>query len=73
MGRDRWRLDRRAVVYVLIGMVVYAACSWAANTTVIPGLPSLRPGIVVPIFCGALFGPIGGFVVGAAGLVSGIC
>jgi energy-coupling factor transport system substrate-specific component len=66
-GRDNWRLDRRAVRSVLIGTVVYAVFSWAANTMVIPGLPSLRPGIVIPILCGALFGPIEGFVVGAAG------
>jgi energy-coupling factor transport system substrate-specific component len=68
---DVRRIDGRSLIYIAISAVLYAVLSWAANAIDIPGFPSLRPGIVIPIVSGALFGPIAGFVVGAAGRGAG--
>jgi energy-coupling factor transport system substrate-specific component len=67
--RTLWRVDTRVVVYMAIGAALYAALNLITNRIVIPGAQnvSLRPGIVIPIVFGVLFGPIVGFFVGAVG------
>jgi energy-coupling factor transport system substrate-specific component len=66
---DLWKVTTRAVVYMAIGAALYAAFNLVTNRIVIPGAQnvSLRPGIVIPIFFGVLFGPIVGFFVGLVG------
>ena len=66
-SRNIWRLDRQTLIWPFIASVLYALVTWATNVIVAPGLPSLRPGSVIPILSGVLFGPIAGFVVGVAG------
>lgn len=64
-----WRLSTRAVVYMAIGAALYAVLNLITNTWVIPGAQnvSVRPGAVIPIFFGVLFGPIVGFFTGFVG------
>jgi energy-coupling factor transport system substrate-specific component len=52
-----------------IGAALYAVLNLISNGWLIPGTQnvSLRPGIVIPIFFGVLFGPIVGFFTGFIG------
>ncbi len=67
--RQIWRLDRQAVGYTAMGTALYAAFSLVPNPVDLPGAHNLnfRPGVVVPILFGVLFGPIVGFLVGTVG------
>lgn len=67
--QDLWKLSTRSVVYMAIGAALYAVLNLISNTWLIPGTSnvSIRPGAVIPIFFGVLFGPIVGFFVGFVG------
>jgi energy-coupling factor transport system substrate-specific component len=63
---------RRAINQIgvmTIGSVLYAAAIYLTAILNIPGSDNvqLRPGVAIPILCGALFGPTAGFVTGFAG------
>ena len=65
--RPHWA---RRMLYALLGTLLYAGTSWvtsfaAAGSAVIGG--NLRPGVAIPLFCGFVFGPFTGFVVGFCG------
>ncbi len=55
------------------GSVLYGVLSWIFNIIPVPAISLLvlRPVVVVPVFCGLVYGPATGFVVGAAGTVLG--
>jgi len=57
----------RKLVYVAAGSVAYAAVNLLTEHLGFLGLEAVRPGIVVPVLCGLLFGPIVGFAVGFLG------
>jgi energy-coupling factor transport system substrate-specific component len=63
---------RRAInqiAVMAIGSVLYAAAIYLTAILNIPGSDNvqLRPGVAIPILCGALFGPAAGFVTGFVG------
>jgi energy-coupling factor transport system substrate-specific component len=62
-----WLLRHFSVM--VIGSVLYAFAIYLTALLDIPGADNvqLRPGIVIPILCGAFFGPAAGFVSGFAG------
>ncbi|GCE15596.1 ECF transporter S component [Tengunoibacter tsumagoiensis] len=64
-----WKVGVRQVVYMALGAALYAGLSVATNVLQLPsiGRVSLRPGIVIPLFFGAVFGPIVGFFTGLVG------
>lgn len=70
-----WGIGVRQVVYIALGIALYALLSILFNLIQLPnaagGAISLRPGIVIPIFFGAAFGPVVGFLVGGVGNVLG--
>jgi energy-coupling factor transport system substrate-specific component len=57
----------RKLLYVAAGSAVYAAANVLTEHLSFPGVQVVRPGIAVPVFCGVLFGPIVGFLVGFLG------
>jgi energy-coupling factor transport system substrate-specific component len=57
----------RKLFYIVAGSVAYAAVNVLTEHLSFLGLQAARPGIVVPILCGLLFGPIVGFGVGFLG------
>jgi energy-coupling factor transport system substrate-specific component len=54
---------------LLVGSFLYAFTIFLTAILNIPGSDNvqLRPGVAIPILCGALFGPAAGFVTGFAG------
>lgn len=64
-----WKVGVRQVVYMALGAALYAGLSIATNVLQLPsiGRVSLRPGIVIPLFFGAVFGPIVGLFTGLVG------
>ncbi|GCE28554.1 hypothetical protein KDA_40380 [Dictyobacter alpinus] len=64
-----WKIGVRQVVYMALGAALYAGLSIATNVLQLPsiGRVSLRPGIVIPLFFGAVFGPIVGLFTGLVG------
>jgi len=67
----RW-LSRRTInslIASIAGACLYAASIYLTSIIDIPGSDNvqLRPGVVIPIVCGALFGPVAGFVSGFLG------
>jgi energy-coupling factor transport system substrate-specific component len=70
-----WGIGVRQVVYIALGIALYAILSIIFNLIQLPnaagGAVSLRPGIVIPLFFGAFFGPVVGFLVGGVGNVLG--
>jgi energy-coupling factor transport system substrate-specific component len=73
-----WGVGVRQVVYMALGAALYGGLSVLTNTLQLPsaGNVSFRPGIVIPIFFGAVFGPWVGLFSGGIGnflgdLVSG--
>lgn len=64
-----WGVGVRQVVYMALGAALYAALSIPTNLIPVPsaGNVSLRPAIVIPLFFGAVFGPVVGFFTGAIG------
>jgi energy-coupling factor transport system substrate-specific component len=70
-----WSVDVRRVVYMALGIALYAILSIIFNLVQLPnaggGAIALRPGIVVPLFFGVVFGPIVGLFVGGIGNILG--
>lgn len=64
-----WRHWAPPVLAALIGSCLYALSIYLTAVVDIPGSDNvqLRPGVVIPIVTGALFGPLAGFVSGCAG------
>lgn len=64
-----WKVGVAQVVYMALGAALYAGLSIATNFIQLPsiGRVSLRPAIVIPLFFGAVFGPIVGFFTGLVG------
>jgi uncharacterized membrane protein len=66
-----WTVGTREVVYMGIGAALYGVLSWLFNGSVfaVPSVSqvALRPGIVIPILFGYLFGPVVGFFTGVVG------
>jgi energy-coupling factor transport system substrate-specific component len=65
-------MSQRAVtilVISIIGSCLYAVSIYVTSIIDIPGSDNvqLRPGVVIPIICGALFGPVAGFTSGFVG------
>lgn len=57
----------RQVVFAALGAALYAGASLATNSLTIGNNISLRPGIVIPVFFGAVFGPFVGLFSGLVG------
>ncbi len=66
-----WNIGVRQVVYMALGIALYAILNIIFNLVQLPnaggGAIALRPGIVIPLFFGAVFGPIVGLFVGGVG------
>lgn len=70
-----WSVDVRRVVYMALGIALYAILNIIFNLVQLPnaggGAIALRPGIVIPLFFGVVFGPIVGLFVGGVGNIIG--
>jgi energy-coupling factor transport system substrate-specific component len=68
-----WSVGTREVVYMAIGAALYGLFSWATSGLRIPGPfnSSVRPGVAIPLFFGAAFGPVVGFFTGFVGNIIG--
>jgi len=64
-----WGIGVRQIVFMALGAALYAGVSYATNSLQLPGASnvSLRPGIVIPVFFGAVFGPWVGLFTGGVG------
>jgi energy-coupling factor transport system substrate-specific component len=64
-----WSVGTRQVVYMAIGAALYAVFAWVTSGLRIPGPfnSSIRPGVAIPLFFGAAFGPVVGFFTGFVG------
>jgi len=66
-------LSRHKLIAMLVGMLLYGLLSWLTHifpvSTVLGIGDSIdaRPGVVIPIFLGLIFGPLVGFVTGFMG------
>lgn len=62
-------IQRREVVALVIGPLLYAALSWTTTVFQVQSTSTLdiRPAVAVPIFFGFVYGPVAGFVTGFAG------
>jgi energy-coupling factor transport system substrate-specific component len=67
--RNVWGIGVREVVLMALGAALYAGLSYVTNSLQLPGASnvSLRPGIVIPLFFGVVFGPIVGAFSGGIG------
>jgi energy-coupling factor transport system substrate-specific component len=77
--KNPWAVSTRELLAIAVGSVLYGLFGWATSGLKIPGPfnSSIRPGVAIPLFFGAAFGPVVGFVVGFAGnmiadLLSGV-
>jgi energy-coupling factor transport system substrate-specific component len=70
-SRFTWSIGVRQVVYIALGIALYAILNIIFNLVQLPnaggGAIALRPGIVIPLFFGVVFGPIVGLFVGGVG------
>lgn len=64
-----WGIGVRHVVFMALGAALYAGLSYITNSLQLPGATnvSLRPGIVIPLFFGVVFGPWVGLFTGGVG------
>lgn len=70
-GTSLWRFGPSQVIFIVVGI----SCSLLINQVLLifplinmaGGTITLNPGIVVPLFCGVVAGPIAGFLTGAIG------
>lgn len=69
LAKKIWSVGVRHVVFMALGAALYAGLSYATNSLALPGASnvSLRPGIVIPLFFGAVFGPWVGLFTGLVG------
>ncbi|MDQ2717888.1 MAG: ECF transporter S component [Chloroflexota bacterium] len=67
--RSIWAVGVRQVVYMALGAALYGGLSYLTNFLQLPsvGNVSIRPAIVIPLFFGAVFGPIVGLFTGGIG------
>lgn len=74
-SRSVWTVGVRQVVYMALGTALYAILNIIFNLIQLPnaggGAIALRPGIVIPLFFGAVFGPLVGLFVGGLGNIIG--
>ncbi len=65
-SRFTWSIGVRQVVYIALGIALYAILNIIFNLVQLPnaggGAIALRPGIVIPLFFGVVFGPIVGLL-----------
>src|SRR5258708_16797872 len=59
-----WAVGVRQVVYMALGAALYGGLSYLTNFLQLPsvGNVSIPPAIVIPLFFGAVFGPIVGLI-----------
>ena len=64
-----WGIGVRQVVYMALGAALYGGLSYLTNVLQLPATSnvSFRPAIVIPLFFGAVFGPLVGLFTGAVG------
>jgi energy-coupling factor transport system substrate-specific component len=71
-----WVLGRREAIALTVGALLYGFFGWATTGLRIPGPfdSQIRPGVAIPLFFGAAFGPVVGFVTGFVGnlLIDGL-
>jgi energy-coupling factor transport system substrate-specific component len=62
-------VGRREILAMAGGALLYGGISWITNVFPLAGAAGvdIRPGVVVPIFFGFVFGPVVGFVTGTLG------
>ncbi len=67
--RNIWGISVRQVVYMALGAALYGGLSYLTNILQLPATSnvSFRPAIVIPLFFGAVFGPLVGLFTGAIG------
>jgi energy-coupling factor transport system substrate-specific component len=67
--RNAWGISTREIVFMAIGAALYGVLGWVTAALRIPGPfnSQLRPGVVIPMFFGAIFGPWVGFFTGFVG------
>ncbi|MFQ5578362.1 MAG: ECF transporter S component [Anaerolineae bacterium] len=67
--RCLWQVNRKQVIIMLAGAVVYGLLAWLTNIAQLPNLlvVSLRPAVAIPIVCGLVWGPLVGLGVGGLG------
>ena len=65
-SRQRWIIT---IVAAAAGAALYGVSIYLTAVLDIPGADNVqvRPGVAIPVVCGALFGPLAGFVAGFAG------
>lgn len=70
---NHWEFGVRQVVYSALGAALYGGLSYLTNILQLPATSnvSIRPGIVIPLFFGAVFGPLVGFFSGGVGNLIG--
>ena len=69
LAKKIWGIGVRHVVFMALGAALYAGLSYVTNSLQLPGASnvSLRPGIVIPLFFGSVFGPWVGLFTGVVG------
>jgi energy-coupling factor transport system substrate-specific component len=70
-GASIWAFGVRQVVYAALGAALYGVLSYATNLLQLGNNISFRPGIVIPLFFGAVFGPWVGLFTGGVGNLLG--
>jgi energy-coupling factor transport system substrate-specific component len=68
-----WAIGVRQIVYMALGAALYGGLSYLTNILQLPATSnvSFRPGIVIPLFFGAVFGPWVGLFTGGVGNLIG--
>jgi len=68
-----WGINVRQIVFMALGAALYGGLSYLTNFLQLPstGNVSFRPGIVIPLFFGAVFGPWVGLFTGLVGNLLG--
>jgi energy-coupling factor transport system substrate-specific component len=64
-----WAVGKREAIAMTVGALLYGFFGWATTGLRIPGPfdSQIRPGVAIPLFFGAAFGPVVGFVTGLVG------
>lgn len=69
LAKKVWGVGVRHVVFMALGAALYAGLSYVTNSLQLPGASNvaIRPGIVIPLFFGSVFGPWVGLFTGLVG------